>query len=58
MKEYELQATSEAVKEEPKFKFETPVLEKQEGLLFPQEIWESFNNGNWCFGCTNCHGCN
>lgn len=41
-----------------RFKYATPTLEVQDGLSFPQEIWEAFNNGNWCFGCTNCHGCN
>jgi len=38
-------------------KYEKPVFEEDDGMIFPQEIWEQFNEGKWCFGCTNC-SCN
>ncbi len=34
-----------------------PVFEEAEAMEFPEEIWEEFNEGKWCFGCTNCN-CN
>lgn len=42
---------------EPKKIYETPLFEKEEGMKFTEEIWEEFNGGNWCFGCSNCN-CN
>jgi len=38
-----------------KMAYEKPILEEQEGLVFPEEIWQEFNQGHWCFGCTNCN---
>jgi len=40
-----------------KKKYEKPILEEQEGMIFPEEIWQEFNGKHWCFGCTNCN-CN
>ena len=37
--------------------YETPIFIEEKGMDFPDEIWEEFNGGNWCFGCTNCN-CN
>ncbi|MCS7238813.1 MAG: hypothetical protein NZ899_11175 [Thermoguttaceae bacterium] len=36
--------------------YEKPSFE-EEGMVFPEELWEEFNKGKWCFGCTNCN-CN
>lgn len=33
-----------------------PVLE-EETELFTKQVWDEFNSGRWCFGCTNCN-CN
>ena len=38
-------------------KYEKPLFEEERGMNFPEEIWEEFNGGNWCFGCSNCN-CN
>ena len=38
-----------------KMAYEKPVMEEQEGLVFPEEIWHEFNQGHWCFGCSNCN---
>lgn len=37
--------------------YEKPVFEKQEGLVFPREIIEQFNEGRFCVQCSSCHGC-
>jgi len=37
--------------------YETPVFEIEDGMQFTEEVWEEFNGGTWCFGCTNCN-CN
>jgi hypothetical protein len=37
--------------------YESPLFIEEKGMDFPEEIWEEFNGGNWCFGCTNCN-CN
>ena len=36
-------------------KYEKPLLELEEEMVFPEEIWSEFCNGQWCFGCTNCN---
>lgn len=38
-------------------KYETPIFEEEDGMAFPEEVWEEFTDGKWCFGCTNCN-CN
>jgi hypothetical protein len=40
-----------------KLSYEAPVFEEVEGMVFTKEVWEEFNQGKWCFGCTNCN-CN
>lgn len=42
---------------EEKKEYETPSIVSEQEMLFTKEIWESFGEGNWCFGCTNCN-CN
>lgn len=37
--------------------YEPPLLEEQDGMIFPEEIWQEFSDKHWCFGCTNCN-CN
>jgi len=37
--------------------YEEPLFEEVEEMSFPEEIWEEFSEGKWCFGCTNCN-CN
>lgn len=37
--------------------YEDPVFEEEDGMCFPEELWDEFNRGKWCFGCTNCN-CN
>jgi hypothetical protein len=37
--------------------YESPLFVEEKGMGFPEEIWEEFNGGNWCFGCSNCN-CN
>lgn len=37
--------------------YETPIFEEEDGMAFPEEVWEAFTDGKWCFGCTNCN-CN
>ena len=37
--------------------YEKPLFEEQEEMIFPEEVWEEFSSGVWCFGCTNCN-CN
>ena len=37
--------------------YKKPVFEKQEGLVFPREIIEQFNEGRFCVQCSGCHGC-
>jgi hypothetical protein len=37
--------------------YETPCIVEETGMVFTKNIWEDFNEGNWCFGCTNCN-CN
>lgn len=51
MKQEEIKQTNE------KRIYETPLFEKEDGMNFTEEIWEEFNGGNWCFGCSNCN-CN
>lgn len=43
--------------EEYKREYEQPILEEEQEMVFTKEIWEEFNEGHWCFGCTNCN-CN
>lgn len=46
------------VKNNPEKKpYEKPVFIEETEMNFPEEIWEEFNGGNWCFGCSNCN-CN
>ncbi len=45
------------VEEKSKAIYETPLFEEQGEMNFTEEIWEEFNGGNWCFGCSNCN-CN
>ena len=40
-----------------KHEYTAPVLEESEEMVFTKEAWEEFNEGRWCFGCTNCN-CN
>ena len=40
-----------------KQEYNAPVLEEVEEMVFTKEVWEDFNDGRWCFGCTNCN-CN
>lgn len=47
----------EKINSSEKIAYDKPVIEEQEGLVFPEEIWQEFNEGHWCFGCTNCN-CN
>lgn len=37
--------------------YEKPLLQEEKEMVFTKEVWDEFNNGNWCFGCTNCN-CN
>lgn len=37
--------------------YEKPIFEEEDGMTFPEELWAEFNQGKWCFGCTNCN-CN
>lgn len=37
--------------------YEAPKLQKEEEMIFPEEVWQQFSNGRWCFGCSNCN-CN
>lgn len=37
--------------------YETPTIEEEKEMIFPEEIWKEFSNGKWCFGCSNCN-CN
>ena len=37
--------------------YENPVLIVEKNMVFTKEVWDEFNNGNWCFGCSNCN-CN
>jgi len=43
--------------QEVKKEYTAPLFEQEEGMNFSEEVWEEFNGGNWCFGCTNCN-CN
>jgi len=38
-------------------RYEKPLFVKHEGLVFTEEIWQAFNRGAWCRGCSACHGC-
>lgn len=40
-----------------KMEYTAPVLEESDEMVFTKEVWEEFNEGRWCFGCTNCN-CN
>lgn len=40
-----------------KYEYTEPVFEEETKMVFTQEVWEEFNDGQWCFGCTNCN-CN
>ena len=40
-----------------KQEYNAPVLEEVKEMVFTKEVWEDFNDGRWCCGCTNCH-CN
>lgn len=35
--------------------YEKPLLEEQSGMVFPEEVFQEFNDKHWCFGCTNCN---
>jgi len=35
--------------------YEVPIFEEEDGMKFPEEIWEQFSETPWCFGCTNCN---
>ena len=37
--------------------YEKPLFEEQDGMIFPTEIWATFNNGRFCMQCSGCHGC-
>lgn len=39
--------------------YETPIFEKEESMMFPEEIIEEFNDGDsrFCLQCSSCHGC-
>lgn len=37
--------------------YEQPFFKEEKGMDFPEEVWEEFNGGKWCFGCSNCN-CN
>lgn len=37
--------------------YEKPLFEEQKSLIFPEEIWEEFNKGQFCMSCSSCHGC-
>lgn len=37
--------------------YKKPLFEKQEGLVFPREVIEQFNGGQFCVQCSGCHGC-
>ena len=40
-----------------KSRYEKPTIEEQEEMIFPEEVWQRFSDGQWCFGCSNCN-CN
>ena len=40
-----------------KYEYEEPILVEETEMVFTKEVWEEFNGGQWCFGCTNCN-CN
>ncbi len=40
-----------------KITYEKPILLVEENMVFTKEVWDEFNNGHWCFGCSNCN-CN
>ena len=38
-------------------RYEKPLFEKQDAMIFPREIMEKFNGGRFCLQCSSCHGC-
>lgn len=48
---------SKTLSQSEKKPYEKPVFIEKTEMTFPEEIWEEFNGGNWCFGCSNCN-CN
>ena len=38
-------------------KYQKPLFEKQDGMVFPIEIMEKINGGRFCLQCSSCHGC-
>lgn len=38
-------------------RYQKPIFEKQEQMMFPIEIMEKFNGGRFCLQCSGCHGC-
>jgi len=38
-------------------RYQKPLFEKQEQMIFPKEIMEKFNGGRFCLQCSGCHGC-
>jgi hypothetical protein len=51
------QKEKSAMEQKEKKLYESPIFEEEKEMTFPEEIWEEFNGGNWCFGCSNCN-CN
>ena len=37
--------------------YEPAELVQEKEMIFPEEVWQQFSNGRWCFGCSNCN-CN
>jgi hypothetical protein len=54
MDEQRPESPAQSSKQQP---YEKPLFEEQKEMVFPEEVWEEFSNGAWCFGCTNCN-CN
>lgn len=37
--------------------YEKPEITEEKEMIFPEEVWQQFSDGKWCFGCSNCN-CN
>ena len=38
-------------------KYEEPLFEKDDGLIFTDELWRSLQGAQGCMQCSSCHGC-
>ena len=57
MKPNDVLEVAEATTESSKKHYEAPFVKETDEMTFTKSIWENSNDGNWCFGCTNCN-CN